>query len=265
MQLKQQTWPPSELCPGIQGLARLKQSHTSLGKFGEMWEHCVCAAFPHRLKRLQVVLSQPLSEPQWGQKFFPCEPWEMIIRLKLPTHHPSWHCWHPLVPGQAEQHRHCSSVCHVEKNAVPIMKPGEKHSQGSLDVNVLGLNWSKFYQKSRTECFRKLSACVPVHSRSQQSTLVSLSGALCWIRPVQSWRKCSCPCKMFGNGRFKTCCVHLSQLIQGLKRELKGILNFGRVAPPASTASHWEWCCCLSRNSSGTYRITPDLLLCQWE
>lgn len=68
---------------------------------------------------------------------------------------------------------------HMEKSAVPIMNPGENHSQGSLYVNVHGLKLKEMLSEKQNEGFRKLSACVLVHLRSQQSTLLSLPGAEC--------------------------------------------------------------------------------------
>lgn len=162
-------------------------------------ESCPVFALPSHtgLKKLQVVLSQPLCQNHSEDKSsLPSEPWEMIIKAEGTNLNAGTH----LCLDRPEQHRQCSSVCREKphkKNAVPIMKPGENHSQGSLYVNVHGLKLMEMLSEKQNEGFRKLSACVPVHWRSQQSTLVSLPGAVCWIRSIKSWRKCSCPWKMF--------------------------------------------------------------------
>lgn len=102
----------------------------------------------------------------------------MTIKLRLPTHRPSWQsAGTHLCLDRPEQHRQCSSACRERphgKNAVRIMKPGENHTQGSL----YGLKRKEMLSEKQSECFRKLCLCPCALEEQKQSPGVSFRGCV---------------------------------------------------------------------------------------
>lgn len=92
-------------------------------------------------------------------------------------------CDYPALLGQARSSPYSAVLFavkdHTKKIAVPRIEPvEEKHPKNSLYLNVHELELKQMLSEKQNKYFRKHSACVFMHPKSKQSTLLSFLGAM---------------------------------------------------------------------------------------